>query len=117
MYLFISILIFTQARFNIHQINSPSQPALGPMVLMPMPDPLACCQIFLPVLPIVLAYNVIVYINIDFYSCWFQYPSNKFSEPTGVRPDGSDADAKPLCMLLNILPHCSDGVSVQCNCV
>jgi len=44
----------------------------------------------------VLAYNLIVYINIDFYSCYIQDLSKKFSKPNGGRPNGLDADAGPL---------------------
>jgi hypothetical protein len=64
----------------------------------------------------VLADNVIVYTNIDRYSC-FQYPSNKLSEATSARPDGSDADARPPGMFINIPTCASDCVGLQCNCL
>jgi hypothetical protein len=52
------------------------------------------------VLQIVLAYNVIVCINIYFYSCYVQYLSKKFSKPTSGRPNGLNADPGPLGMFL-----------------
>jgi hypothetical protein len=48
----------------------------------------------------VLAYNLIVYINIDFYSCYIQDLSKKFSKPNGGRTNGLDADAGPLGIFL-----------------
>src|SRR5882762_759204 len=51
------------------------------------------------------------------YSCYAQYLSKKFSKPTGARTDGSDANAKPPDMLLNIPTCTSYCVGLQCNCL
>jgi hypothetical protein len=42
------------------------------------------------------------------YSCYVQYLSKKFSEPTGARPEGLYAGAGPPDMLVNIFTCASD---------
>jgi hypothetical protein len=61
--------------------------------------------------------NGIVLKNIHFYSYWIQYPSDKLLREVGNRPNGSDGDAGPPGMLLNICTHVLDGGSLQFNCL